>query len=448
MTAQRPEAPRSIEPDDPRIAAARPHTLDDAELARLELAMMGAWPAPFCVRVSETLDVETTLALRNSEGVIFALFTATEVEGARLGSDRVAGNLSIVRWPRHPDFPEWRIAPSELRARIRADARITAYFVDGGIDAALGARLAATIESDADLLLVFVSVGAVRAGDLAHHLRVKSLEAAIRGISANRGSARLVLVPDGDDRSLPRLAIRRAIASCYGATRLFVDRIDGAEANEPGIVLAALPKAATPIGDWGEIDALLARANPPRSRRGFTVWFTGLSQAGKSTIATRLSRLLLDHGRGSTLLDGDVVRTHLSKGLGFSREDRDTNIRRLGFVAGEITRHGGVALVAAISPYRAIRAENRARIGDYVEVFVNAPVETCEARDQKGQYAKARRGDIKGFTGVDDPYEPPLPGDGAVIECRTDRESPDESARRVFDHLVTLGYVDPADRIA
>jgi adenylyl-sulfate kinase len=177
------------------------------------------------------------------------------------------------------------------------------------------------------------------------------------------------------------------------------------------------------------------------------VWLTGLSQAGKSTIATILSRHLLDHGRASTLLDGDVVRTHLSKGLGFSREDRDTNIRRLGFVAGEITRHGGVALVAAISPYRAIRAENRARIGNYIEVFVNAPIATCESRDQKGQYAKARRGEIKGFTGVDDPYEPPQQGDGEVIECRTDRETPDQSAQRVFDRLVALGYVDLGDRI-
>jgi adenylylsulfate kinase len=181
---------------------------------------------------------------------------------------------------------------------------------------------------------------------------------------------------------------------------------------------------------------------------GFTIWFTGLSGAGKTTLANILEGELRARGHRVEVLDGDVVRTHLSKGLGFSREDRDTNIRRLGYVAGEITRHGGVALVAAISPYRSIRAENRARIGDYVEVFVNAPVATCESRDQKGQYARARRGEIKGFTGVDDPYEPPLPSDGEWIECRTDRETPDESARRVFDRLVALGYVDPADRIA
>ena len=148
-------------------------------------------------------------------------------------------------------------------------------------------------------------------------------------------------------------------------------------------------------------------AHPPR---GFCVWFTGLSGSGKSTTAEALLPMLLERGRTVTFLDGDIVRTHLSKGLGFSREDRDTNILRIGFVASEIVRHGGAVITAAISPYRATRDEVRKMVGidAFIEVFVNTPVSVCEQRDVKGLYARARRGEIAGFTGIDDPYEPPL----------------------------------------
>ena len=145
------------------------------------------------------------------------------------------------------------------------------------------------------------------------------------------------------------------------------------------------------------------------SGRGVCVWLTGLSAAGKSTIAELLTALLIEHGRRVTLLDGDVVRTHLSKGLGFSKEDRDANILRIGFVASEIVRHGGVAVCAAISPYAATRNDVRNMVGSdrFIEVFVNTPLPVCEERDPKGLYAKARRGQLTGFTGIDDPYEPP-----------------------------------------
>src|SRR5205085_10095349 len=139
-----------------------------------------------------------------------------------------------------------------------------------------------------------------------------------------------------------------------------------------------------------EVAEILAESYPPRHRQGVCIWFTGLSGAGKSTTADVLTVLLLEHGRHVTMLDGDVVRTHLSKGLGFSKDDRDTNIRRIGFVAAEIVRHGGVVICAAISPYRATRAECRAMMGadQFVEVFVDTPLEVCEARDSKGLYAK------------------------------------------------------------
>jgi sulfate adenylyltransferase len=158
-----------------------------------------------------------------------------------------------------------------------------------------------------------------------------------------------------------------------------------------------------------EVAAILGETYLPRHRQGFCIWFTGLSGAGKSTTANILLSLLLGHGRQVTLLDGDVVRTHLSKGLGFSKDDRDTNILRIGFVAAEIARHGGAVICAAISPYTATRNSVRALFAPdaFIEVFVDTPLAVCAARDEKGMYAKAMRGEIRGFTGIDDPYERP-----------------------------------------
>jgi sulfate adenylyltransferase len=180
--------------------------------------------------------------------------------------------------------------------------------------------------------------------------------------------------------------------------------------------------------------------HPPRHQQGFCLWFTGLSGAGKSTVAEIVTSLLLEHGRQVTLLDGDVVRTHLSRGLGFSREDRDTNILRIGFVAGEVVRHHGVAVCAAISPYRSTRNENRQRVGSehFIEVFVNTPLEVCEQRDVKGMYARARRGEIKGFTGIDDPYEPPVDPE---IALETVAVSPEDNARRIIAYLQEQGFL-------
>lgn len=173
-------------------------------------------------------------------------------------------------------------------------------------------------------------------------------------------------------------------------------------------------------------------------QRGVTVWFTGLSGAGKTTINQRLEEKLRWHGYRVEVLDGDIVRQNLTKGLGFSKEDRDENIRRIGFVAHLLTRNGVIVLVSAISPYREIRDEVKKRIGDFVEVYVNAPLEVCERRDVKGLYKKARAGEIKHFTGIDDPYEPPLNPD---VECHTDAESEEESLAKVWLHLQAAGYI-------
>jgi len=178
-----------------------------------------------------------------------------------------------------------------------------------------------------------------------------------------------------------------------------------------------------------------------RYRQGAFIWFTGLSAAGKSTTAEALERLVLEQGRRVTMLDGDVVRTHLSKGLGFSKEDRDLNIRRIGFVAPEIVRHGGFVVCAAVSPYRATRDEVRSMMeeGRFIEVYVATPIQVCEQRDPKGLYAKARQGLLTGFTGIDDPYEPPL---RAEITLDTVLNSEEENARLILDYLIQRCLVD------
>ena len=176
------------------------------------------------------------------------------------------------------------------------------------------------------------------------------------------------------------------------------------------------------------------------SDRGFTVWFTGLSGAGKTTIAERLERVLRERGRKVEVLDGDVVRTNLSKGLGFSKEDRDINIRRIGFVAELLARNGVVAITAAISPYRDIRDEIRAvHDGNFVEVYAMCSIEKLTERDVKGLYAKALRGELENFTGVSDPYEEPL---HAEVVIDTEHETEDESLAKLVAKLEALGFLD------
>ena len=179
---------------------------------------------------------------------------------------------------------------------------------------------------------------------------------------------------------------------------------------------------------------------------GFTLWFTGLSGAGKSTISEIVERDLRERGLKVEVLDGDVVRTHLSKGLGFSKEDRDTNIRRIGWVCEVLTRNDVVAIAAAISPYRAVRDEVRANIGRFVEVYVECSIEHLAERDVKGLYKKALAGEIANFTGVSDPYEPPL---SPEVVCYSDgRETPEQSAAKVMAKLESLGYIERQTPVA
>jgi adenylylsulfate kinase len=179
--------------------------------------------------------------------------------------------------------------------------------------------------------------------------------------------------------------------------------------------------------------------------RGFTVWFTGLSGAGKSTLAEMLDEELRKRGLKVEMLDGDVVRTNLSKGLGFSKEDRDTNILRIGFVAQLLTRNGVATIVSAISPYREARNRCREMIGDFVEVFVSAPLDVCIERDVKGLYKQAIAGELPSFTGVSDPYEPP---DNPDLVLETDVMSKEECLQLILDKLQERGYIEQNVRLA
>lgn len=176
--------------------------------------------------------------------------------------------------------------------------------------------------------------------------------------------------------------------------------------------------------------------------RACTIWFTGLPSSGKSTLSLILEKELKKRGKNVEVLDGDVVRTNLSKGLGFSKEDRDTNIKRIGFVCHLLSRNGTFAISAAISPYRNVRDEVRDMIGDFVEVFVDCPLDECIHRDVKGLYKKALAGEISSFTGVSDPYEEPLNPELVVY---TDKEEPEESVRKIIDKLEELGYLQKVD---
>ena len=181
-----------------------------------------------------------------------------------------------------------------------------------------------------------------------------------------------------------------------------------------------------------------------KNNEGFTVWFTGLPCSGKSTLALLVAKELERRGRGVEILDGDVVRTHLTKGLGFSKEDRDENIRRIGFVCKLLSKHGAVAIAAAISPYRGVREEVRATIENFIEVYVDTPLEICMDRDVKGMYKKALAGEMKHFTGVDDPYEAPA---NPEVVVETQKETPKESAARIFARLEQMGLVEPLPEV-
>ena len=428
------------------------------------------------------------------------------VEMRRWGSLNVSGRLQVLRLPPRYDFRELRLTPIEVRQRLEhaAHQNVVAFQTRNPLHRVHEELTKRAIHNLEATLLLHPSVGMTRPGDVDHYTRVRTYRAlAERYYPSDR--VVLSLLPLAMRMAGPREALWHAlIRRNYGANHFIVGRdhaspgIDSTgkpfygpydaqmllEKHQAELGVTMVPfhelvylpdedryeevarvaegtRTASISGtqvreqylnrgrtlpEWftrPETAEILADTYPPRHRQGVCVWFTGLSGSGKSTTAEVLTMLLLERGRQVTLLDGDVVRTHLSKGLGFSRDDRDTNIRRIGFVASEIVRHGGVAVCAAISPYQATRNEARQMVGAdrFVEVFVDTPLEECERRDAKGMYAMARRGEITGWTGIDDPYEAPQHPE---MVLNTLEQSAEDNARRIIAYLEADGFVREA----
>ncbi len=419
------------------------------------------------------------------------------------GKVNVSGRLQVLSLPRYYDFAELRRTPAQVRARLAemGAPAVVAFQTRNPLHRSHEELTKRATAAVGGALLLHPVVGLTRPGDVDHYTRVRSYKALVERHYDPRRTL-LSLLPLAMRMAGPREALWHAIVRRnYGATHFIVgrdhagpapgsdgrpffgpydaqelvarhaeeigvgmvpfrelvylpdqDRYEEADRVPPGARVLSISGTQVrdeylaqgrPLPEWftrPETAAILAETSPARHRQGFCVWFTGLSGAGKSATAEALAALLLERGRRSTLLDGDVVRTHLSKGLGFSRADRDTNIRRIGFVASEIVRHGGVALCAAVSPYRSTRQECRNLVGAerFLEVFVDTPLEVCERRDTKGLYAQARRGELKGFTGIDDPYEPPP---AAEVVLDTVGASIEGNARRIVDLLRERGFV-------
>ncbi len=420
------------------------------------------------------------------------------------GGHYIAGRLRVLRLPQHYDFIELRLSPAQTRQRLARMGRpnVVAFQTRNPMHRVHEELTKRACEQVDGALLLHPVVGMTKPGDVDHFTRVRTYRALERRYYDRRRFL-LALLPLAMRMAGPREALWHAlIRRNYGANHMIIGRdhagpghdsngspFYGAydaqalvQSHEDELGVKVIPfgdlvylpdedryddagrapagsRTATISGtqvreqylDAGrllppwftrpEVASILADAYPPRHRQGVCIWFTGLSGSGKSTTANVLTVRLQEHGRQVTLLDGDVVRTHVSRGLGFSREDRDVNIRRIGYVASEIVRHGGVAVCAAISPYRATRNDVRNMVGPdrFVEVYVDTPLEVCESRDAKGLYARARRGELVGFTGIDDPYEPPLEPE---VVLNTVAHSPYENAARIVDLLIQRGFVE------
>lgn len=420
----------------------------------------------------------------------------------------ISGPMKVVNLPRYYDFVDLRLTPAQVRERLEAMGHdnVVAFQTRNPlhrIHEELTKRAAAQVNGS---LIVHPTVGMTKPGDVDHYTRVRTYKALVDN-HYDKKSTMLSLLPLAMRMAGPKEALLHAIIRRnHGANHFVVGRDHAGPGNDstgkpfygpydaqeimkqyeaelgvkmvPFEMLVYLPdedryveekdvpkgaKVANISGtqvrddylakgkllpEWftrPETAEILREMYPPRHEQGFGIWFTGLSGSGKSATTAVLTTLLLERGRETAILDGDVVRTHLSKGLGFSKEDRDTNIIRIGFVAGEIVHAGGIVICAAISPYRATREEARKMVGEnFIEVFMDTPVEVCEQRDVKGLYAKARQamvdGKPMGFTGVDDPYEPPVKPE---ITLKGYESTPEDNARIIVKYLEDQGFLLP-----
>lgn len=426
-------------------------------------------------------------------------------EMVRWGDSYISGELKVLNLPNNSDFADLRRTPVEVRAVLEelGHEKVVAFQTRNPMHRIHEELTKRATEQVGGALLLHPVVGLTKPGDVDHFTRCRVYRALYENYYDQSKTA-LSLLPLAMRMAGPREAVWHAIIRRnYGVTHFIVGRDHAGPGNDgngepfygPYDAQELLVQHAEEIGvemvpfklmmylpeedryeeadkvaegvktnsisgtqvredylaqgkllpEWftrKETAEILLEVNPPQHRRGFCLWFTGLSGSGKSTIAEAVMPMLFERGRQLTILDGDVVRTHLSKGLGFSKEDRDTNILRIGFVAGELARHNGTVLCAAISPYSQTRNEVKKMIGAdrFIEVFVDTPLEVCEARDVKGLYAKARRGEIKGFTGIDDPYEAPRDPE---IQLDTVNNTPDQNAQNIVDYLTSRGFLKP-----
>jgi sulfate adenylyltransferase len=453
--------------------------------------------------VSDVWQPDKTVEAEKAFGTTDKAHPAVAYLFDQAGDYYIGGSLQGIALPIHYDFHDLRRTPKELRKELEARSaeRVVAFQTRNPMHRAHKELTDRAAEEVGGSLLIHPVVGMTKPGDIDYFTRVRCYKKLLNHYP--EGRAFLSLLPLAMRMAGPREALWHAIIrKNYGCTHLIVGRDHAGPGNDsegqpiygpydaqelviehqdelgiemvPFKLMVYMPAedlykpidevkegeetlniSGTELrrrlqdGDeipawfsYPDVVAELRKTHPPKHQQGFTVFFTGLSGSGKSTVANALLTKLLEvTSRPVTLLDGDVVRTHLSKGLGFSQEDRSINVQRIGFVASEITKHHGIAICAPIAPYEADRQANKDLIssfGGYVEVYIDVPVEVCEKRDTKGLYAKARAGIIKGFTGIDDPYEIPQQPD---VSCDTDAESIDESATKVLNTLYELGYL-------
>lgn len=431
----------------------------------------------------------------------------------RIPNHYASGRLEVVRTPPHYDFVELRRTPRELREYFESLgwSKIVAFQTRNPLHRAHEELTKRAAEQIGGGLLIHPVVGVTKPGDVDHYTRVRCYRALVDNYY-DKGSVVLSLLPLAMRMGGPREVLLHAIIRRnYGCTHFIVGRDHAGPGKDstgqpfygPYAAQEAMAKHKDEIGmemvdfkmmvflpdenryapvdevpegtktanisgtqvrddylakglqlpEWFSRPAvaeILNETNPPRFRQGLTIWFTGLSGSGKSTVAHGLVERLAEYGRNCSFLDGDEIRTHLSKGLGFSKEDRDTNIRRVGYVAGLVAQHGGTTLCSVISPYKAIREEARQQSkGNFVEVYCSTPIEVCEKRDVKGMYAKARAavasGKPMGFTGVDDPYEAP---ENPEVTIDTGKLDVDQSVDAIVEKLLELGYILPHGHVS
>lgn len=471
-----------------------------AVTARGELADGTPWPVPVTLTVPASAVPEDAdhLVLQDPEGSPLAVVQITqrtqadwsaptgETGGAPGGALRLAGPVTALRPPEHGPFRDLRRSPADVRAGF-AGSPVLAL----ATRRPLGERQIGQLRYLADQRSARILLLPLVAGPAELVIRPEALVRAVLAAAKELPDSTLVIPVPLPPRSDPgeELSARAVVAAAHGATHVLADGVStfrSEEGNfkklgvevltegewaydaisevwrplgliEPGIErgelsdgeLGALLDSGDPVPAWllpPAVAAELRRARPPRSARGLVVFFTGLSGSGKSTLARDLQHALLERGdRTVSLLDGDLVRRLLSAGLTFSREDRDLNIARIGYVATEVARHGGIAICAPIAPYAAARAAVRSmvtEVADFVLVHVSTPLPVCEARDRKGLYAKARAGLIGSFTGISDPYEEPADAD---LVLDTSAMSRRDALAAVLRMLTRGGWLAPAD---